>query len=37
LTDEDMAKIFGSNYIRADMDQIADKLVDIYRKQMDSI
>jgi len=37
LKNESMEKIFGSSYIRTDMDGIADTLVNIYKKQMKTI
>lgn len=37
ITNEDMKKIFGNNYVRADMGQIADRLVEIYRRQMETV
>ncbi len=37
LDDKSMKKIFGNSYIRTDMDNIADSLVDIYRSQMKTV
>ena len=37
LSDSDMEKIFGSSYFRADMDEITDTLVEIYRQQMKTV
>jgi len=37
LSDQDMEKIFGSSYFRADMDEISDTLVEIYKQQMKTV
>lgn len=36
LEDDAMHKIFGNNYVKTEMDGIADALIDIYRKQMET-
>jgi Mg-chelatase subunit ChlD len=36
LSDDAMQKIFGNNYFRADMDEISETLVEIYRQQMET-
>lgn len=36
LEDDAMHKIFGNNYVKTEMEGIADALIDIYRKQMDT-
>jgi Mg-chelatase subunit ChlD len=36
LEDDAMHKIFGNNYVKTEMDGIADALIDIYQKQMET-
>lgn len=36
LEDDAMHKIFGNNYVKTEMEGIADALIDIYRKQMET-
>jgi Mg-chelatase subunit ChlD len=36
LSDDAMSEIFGNDYFRADMDEISDTLVEIYRRQMET-
>lgn len=36
LEDDAMHKIFGNNYVKTEMEEIADALIDIYRGQMDT-
>lgn len=37
IEDEDMQEMFGSDYVKAEMDELATALVDIYKRQMNTV